>query len=530
MTDVNRVFKVKGKPFYPLGGEFLYVSGYSIRDESQTDEAFKAVNLAHGNTALIPVYWDQVEPKEGTYDFTSVDALLASARRNGVKLILLWFATWKNGNMDFAPGWVKTNPQRYKRVISSAGNTLWVLSSHCPANLEADKKAFTALCKHLKAIDSTEQTVIGIQIENEPGIYSSDRDYGPEAQAEFNSPVPAKLVTAMKAAGKGRVYDLWQQAGGKKSGTWPELFGWEAGELMTAWSIATYIDAVAEVGKATYDIPMLINVALLETQSRGALYSLPGQTYASGGGVSKVLDIYKWVTPHIDIIAPDIYIPDTKGFESLCTIYARDDNPLFVPESLGGTNMLRAIADYNAVGYAVWLRSPAADGSLPPDARMNIHIVRCVASIITLLLTYQGTGKIHTVIEEEGMTTQRFDFEGYLGRAAFGQVQSFNRRRDQDGSLRGWGLVIQASRNAFYMVGDNYQLFLQPKAPPEKLLAAAIRNDYSHDPQAQYLSVDEGHFDRNGDFIVECQRNGDQISRGLWVESQIGVLRARMCD
>jgi len=110
---------------------------------------------------------------------------------------------------------------------------------------------------------------------------------------------------------------------------------------------------------------------------------------------------------------------------------------------------------------------------------MNINIVRCVASIITLLLKYQGTGKIHTVIEEEGMTTQRFDFEGYLGRAAFGQVQSFNRRRDQDGSLRGWGLVIQASRNEFYMVGDNCQLFLQPKAPPEKLLAAAIRNDYS---------------------------------------------------
>ena len=59
-----------------------------------------------------------------------------------------------------------------------------------------------------------------------------------------------ETVTAMKTAGKGRIYDIWQQVGGKKSGTWPELFGWEAGEFMTAWSIANYIDGVAEAEKS----------------------------------------------------------------------------------------------------------------------------------------------------------------------------------------------------------------------------------------------------------------------------------------
>ena len=33
---------------------------------------------------------------------------------------------------------------------------------------------------------------------------------------------------------------------------------------MTAWSIANYIDGVAEAGKAVYDIPMYINVWLME--------------------------------------------------------------------------------------------------------------------------------------------------------------------------------------------------------------------------------------------------------------------------
>ena len=98
-----------------------------------------------------------------------MDALLASARRHGIKLILLWFATWKNGVMDYPPEWVKTNPQRFKRVISSTGKGIWGLSPHCQANLEADKKAFTAFCSYLKDKDSIKRTVIGLQIENEPG-------------------------------------------------------------------------------------------------------------------------------------------------------------------------------------------------------------------------------------------------------------------------------------------------------------------------------------------------------------------------
>ena len=43
-------------------------------------------------------------------------------------------------------------------------------------------------------------------------------------------------------------YDLWQQTGARPAGSWPELFGPAAGELMTAWSIAIYIDRLAEAG------------------------------------------------------------------------------------------------------------------------------------------------------------------------------------------------------------------------------------------------------------------------------------------
>lgn len=544
MTDIKRIFMVNGKPFYSVGAQSRNSSGYN---DSESETAFKAIKLLHGNTLEIPVYWEQVEPEEGKFDFTSVDALIASARRYGIKLVLLWFATWKNGNMDYAPEWVKTNPQRFKRVISSTDNDLWVLSSHCPANCEADKAAFTALCNHLKAKDSTESIVIALQIENEPGILGSDRDYGTEAQAEFDSLVPAELVTAMRAAGKGQVYHLWQQAGGKESGTWPELFGWAAGELMSAWSIATYIDGLAEAGQASYDIPMYINVWLGSTTDARPL---PGEDYPSGGAVNRVLDIYKWFTPHVGLIAPDIYIQDSRSYEAVCASYARDDNPLFVPESAAGSgntwNMFRAIANYNAIGYHFFAveHIVAEDGSVRPEFQTLVDSVRCVAAAIPLLLKYQGTGKIHAIIQEEFMQTQLLDLDGYLGRVLFAGEPPLYTGKDwrhatqrtwpagqELGNNRGRGLVIQASRNEFYLVGANYQLLLRPKLPPDKMRASSFVSDQMINMLSHTVSVDEGHFDQNGEFVVDRRRNGDEICfGGLWVEADIGVLRAIMCD
>jgi len=543
MKDVKRVFMVNGKPFYPLGAQADNASGYN-NVESET--AFKAVKLIHGNTLEIPVYWEQVEPEEGKFDFTGVDALLANARRNGIKLILLWFATWFCGNMNFTPKWVKTNPNRFKRVISSAGNDLWSLSPHCRANREADKKAFTALCKHLKAKDNADQTVIALQIQNEQGIIGSDRDYGPEAQTEFDSPVPAKLLSSMKTAGKGKVYDIWQQAGGKKSGTWPEIFGWQAAEFLSAWGIASYIDGIAEAGKAAYNIPMFVNVWLTSYPE----WALPGESYPSGSAQSKTLDIYKWFTPHVDLVGPDIYVPDSSGFDKLCADYARDDNPLFLPEGVKEVtdgsrsaqicNIFRAIADYNLIGYFFFGIEYiiAADGSVRPECQSIVDNMRCIASVIPLLLKYQGTGKIHAVMQEEYMEAKGIDLDGFMGLIQFsgGPAPRLykNWRHPPESELfkeqlfspnRGRGLIIQASKNEFYIVGINYWLRLRQKPSHNKNLSPVFVSDRLVTILTPYLSVDEGHFDQNGEYVVDRRRNGGPVGFGIWVERDSGVVR-----
>jgi len=106
MTTVLRVFKVDGRPFFPVADRPIIPAVFNDR-ESET--AFKATKTARWEYAGNPRLLVEIEPVEGRFDFTSVDALLASARYYDVKLILLWFATWKNGKMDYTPVWVKTD-------------------------------------------------------------------------------------------------------------------------------------------------------------------------------------------------------------------------------------------------------------------------------------------------------------------------------------------------------------------------------------------------------------------------------------
>jgi len=526
MASVQRVFKVNGKPFFPLGGQVFNSSAYTA-EEMET--AWRALKAIHANTVEAPVYWEQVEPDEGRFDFAPVDALLEGAREHGLKLIILWFATWKNGCMKYAPAWVKRDPERFRRVQTPAGAPLAVLSPHCQANWEADRRAFCALLEHLRRVDGEQRTVIAIQVENEPGSIGSDRDYGPDGQAAYQAPVPSELVAALRRAQGGPVHAAWQANGARQEGSWPELFGWQAGEYLSAWQIAHYIDGLAAAGKAIYGVPMYVNVWLGEGSWR-----IPGLTYPAGGAVAGVLDIWKWSTPHIDLIAPDIYRSDWPGYLESCAAYARLDNPLFVPESApAGHNahhVFRAVADYDAIGYACFgVESVLADdGSVRPEARTLVESFRCLAAALPLLLRYQGTGRIRAIDQQEGMGEQYLDLGDYIGRAVFFSADSSGARtdfhhRDIDRHERGRGLVIQAGPNEFYLVGAGFRLLLLKKQQPEAFLGLPWANEFHAQRLSNYVQVAEGHF-ADGTWISDRRRNGDESDFGVWVTPDVGVV------
>ncbi len=538
MSEIKRVFQVEGKPFFTLGGQSRNSSGYN-RAEAET--AFKALKQLHGNTLEIPVYWEQVEPEEGQFDFTSVDELLALAREYGVRLVLLWFGTWKNGNMEYVPAWVKLDPERFWRVIGPAGNPVWVLSSHCPATYEADERAFCRFMAHLHERDGQQRTVIAVQIENEPGILGSDRDYSEAGERMFASAVPQEIVSRLPQAAGGQVYAAWQEAGAPAGGTWGEMFGRRGGEYMTAWSIGQYIDKLAVAGRQIHNIPLYINVWLGEMHWRVA-----GDGYPSGGGVTQALDIFRWATPHVDLIAPDIYIGHADGYRRVCAAYAREDNPLFVPESspMGSNawNMFYALADYGAIGYHFFAIEHIldAEGNVNPHAQMMVDSFHAAAAAIPLLLKYQGTDRIHAVVQAEFQGEEWYDLGNWIGVTQFGygsyQYMGMDWRHTPKGlplltnrdEARGRGLIFQEDENTFYLVGASYRLHLRRKGELREMLDAMMVSAFHQSRQAPYVSVDEGHFDERGAFVVDRRRNGDETDNGVWVEPDCGVVRVVM--
>lgn len=297
---------VDGAPFLMLGAQTNNSSNYA----AALKDVWPSVEKMHANTLSIPVAWEQIEPVEGKFDFSFVDVLLKQARERDVKVVLLWFATWKNNAPHYAPAWVKLDNKRFPRVVKPDGDTQNSMSPLGKNTLEADKKAFIELMKHLKKVDK-DHTVIMVQVQNEVGTYGAVRDFSPAAQQVFNASVPDDLIKTLKL----------------KPGTWPQVFGKDADEFFHAYYIAKYCNEITAAGKAIKNLPMYVNVALRNPYNPG----LPGQ-YSSGGGTDNVLHIWKAAGPDIDLIAPDIYFRDHKTVSKVLELYTRPDNALFVAE------------------------------------------------------------------------------------------------------------------------------------------------------------------------------------------------------
>src|SRR5664279_1627019 len=85
---------VDGKPFLALSGELGNNTATSMENMQPVWSRLVAGNL---NCVLAAISWAQMEPAEGKYEFALTDGLIQEARRNNLKLILLWFGRWTHG-------------------------------------------------------------------------------------------------------------------------------------------------------------------------------------------------------------------------------------------------------------------------------------------------------------------------------------------------------------------------------------------------------------------------------------------------
>ena len=147
--DGRYALMVDGAPYLMLGVQANNSSAWP----AYLDKVWPAAETLHANTVELPVYWEQIEATQGTFDFSTVDLILKQAREHHLRLVLLWFGTWKNGSSHYTPEWIKLDQAKYPFVVDKDGQTVDSPSPFSPARLEADAAAFRALMRHLKAID-----------------------------------------------------------------------------------------------------------------------------------------------------------------------------------------------------------------------------------------------------------------------------------------------------------------------------------------------------------------------------------------
>jgi hypothetical protein len=498
---------VDSHPFLVLGGQAHNSSASNPADLKPVWDSLVAM---HANTAEVPIYWELIEPQPGQFDFHTVDDVIHGARDHGLRLVLLWFGTWKNGAMTYTPGWIKENPEKYFRVRDAAGQPMDVISPFCAAARDADEKAFAAVMQHIKSVDSPERTVIMMQVENETGLLGTDRDYSPQATGKFQSAAPSELMSYLEAH-RGHLMpaleSAWAASRFRQSGTWEQVFGDLAPEAFSAWYVARYVDAVAAAGKQQYPLPMYCNNWLAGPGAARA------GDWPSGGPTIHVLDIWKAAAPHINLLAPDIYIPE---FLETAAAFHRPDNPLFVPETAFAPSyasyVFADLAEFNGIGFSPFgIDHGAEHGKLTPGGQALADSYQVLEPLLPLIEKYQGTGRLFPVIR--GLDAANAIPLGhelaavayYAPRFRFGPPQPAGFQ-----SRRAGGIIIELGPDDYVVAGFGFRLvFQQLQGPPRS---------------PEFLSLEEGTF-HGEHWIPERRLNGDELHVNLLEKPRI--LRVR---
>jgi len=480
---------VKGRPFLILGGE---LGNSSAGTAAQADVIIPKLAALHVNTILIPVAWEQIEPGEGSFDFSILDHWIETARGRNLHLVLLWFGSWKNAFSNYAPAWVKSNPKRFPRAESVDGRPLEILSTLGLEARRSDGRAFATLMHHLREKDSDQQTVLMVQVENEVGyLGQGGRDRSAEANRLFQGRVPDALIRTL-AAKRLQLSPELAAHFNEHGQSWSEVFGDTANEVFMAWNYANFIEAVAHAGKTEYALPMYANAQLPAPQERAG-------EYPSGGPHPYYLEVWRAAAPSIDFYSPDIYWPN---FEYWVQRYHIPGNPVFIPEARlesGWYNAFYAYGQARSFGFSPFaidtVKLPEKDDDPKPKIMQGYELLD---SLRDLLPAAQAAGQTRGLVlhATSPRQTQTVALGGYLFEATLSRSWPARTIVADDGAM----LILQSSPSEFYVVGSG--------------LTVSITRDPDVDSGIAGIESVEQVTRTSGQWITDRRLNGDQTNQG----------------
>jgi hypothetical protein len=478
---------VHNRPFLMLGGELGNSSASDVKYMAPIWSKLKAMRL---NTVLMPVSWELIEPREGEFEFALLDDLIASARTHDLKIVVLWFGSWKNSMSCYAPTWVKTNQERFPRARTKDGRAVEILTPFSDESRNVDARAFARLMKHLRDIDGKQNTVVMIQVENEIGMIPEARDYCAQAEQAFAGQVPPELLAYLRVNRDSLTEEVsraWRGMGMKTSGTWQQVFGQGllTDEIFMAWHFGRYTNDVARAGKREYSLPMYVNAALIRPN-----YT-PGQ-YPSAGPLPHLMDVWRAAAPQIDFLSPDIYF---TSFAEWLGKYDRGGNAVFVPEvdrRQSVTNAFYAFGRHNAMGYCPFSIESVDD----PDHSQFNRGYDILHQLSPLILEHQGTGSMAGFLLDSAAQTAEIQLGGYTFTVRHEHTWPYAAREE---GARFGGLMIMTAPDEFTIAGSGVVVTFQPSSGPMSIAGIA--------------SIDEGAFVK-GKWVAGRRLNGDENHQG----------------
>jgi len=483
---------VDGKPFLILGGE---LGNSSFTSLEYMEPIWSKLNMMNINTVLAPIYWELIEPAEGEFDFKLYDQLINEARKYNLKLVLLWFGSWKNSMSSHAPGWIKKDEERFPRVKDDKGKSQEILTPFSEENLQADLKAYQALMGHIKAIDENDHTIIMVQTENEIGMLPTARDYSQLANEKFKENVPTEFIEYLKK-NKGKLVpefeEVWAENGYKESGTWEEIFGEgpHTDEIFMAWYYAKFTNTIVEAGKEIYPLPMYVNAALNRPNR------LPGEGYPSAGPLPHIMDVWLAGGPAIDFLSPDFYFPNIKYW---CDLYTRQGNPLFIPEHRFDSTVAAKAAfvfgHYEAIGFSPF----SVESTTHPENEPIGKVYNLINQLTPIIAANQGQDKIDGVLLDKEIQESILQFGDYELTVKHSYTLGYEAKYKNDVWEPAGAIIIQIGKDEFYLAGSG--------------VVITFKNLKKTELNVGILKDEEGKFENN-EWKVIRHLNGDQTHQG----------------
>ncbi len=482
---------VEGKPFLVLGGE---LGNSSASDLAYMRPVWKKLKRMNCNTVLTPVYWELIEPEKGRFDFALLDSLIDDARKHEIKLVLLWFGSWKNSMSCYVPSWIKKDYKAYPRAYDQNGVPQEILTPFSNNNLQADINAFRALMKHVREKDEKDQTVIMVQVENEIGMLPSARDYHPEATKAFNQEVPKRLMEYLhknKNHLAPSVLEAWKKEGFKTKGTWERVFGKSLAtdEIFIAWYFADFTNKITEEGKKIYPLPMFVNAALNRPNVK------PGD-YPSGGPLPHLIDIWKAASPALDFLSPDFYNPDFKYWNDL---YTREDNPLFIPEirfePSVAAKAFYTIGHYHGIGFSPF----SIESTDKPEEEPLGKSYKVLSQLTPLISNHIGKSTMDGSLLDKKISADTIKFGEYTFTIKHDYTLGWSPKAKEEQWPQSGVLIIQTAPDEFIVAGTG--------------VVITFSSGQADKGRVGILTIEEGAF-VNNKWTPGRIMNGDQSHQG----------------